>query len=60
MCKKSVQIKFEGSLTPMITSVNGEQTDEEIYEYYKVGKEFNISFGVHDEIRAVESVEILK
>lgn len=40
------------------TDVNGNQTDEQIKEYFKVGKEFNLGNGGNDNIAKVVKVDI--
>lgn len=40
------------------TDVNGNQTDEQIKEYFKVGKEFNLGNGEKDNIAKVVKVDI--
>jgi hypothetical protein len=52
---RSVKVTFENGET-IDTSING--TDEEIKNYYKVGKEFNIGHN-EDNMQKVKSVDIL-
>lgn len=55
MGMRTVKVKFENG-KEITTSING--TDEEIKNYYKVGREFNIGDGVEDDMQKVKSVQI--
>jgi hypothetical protein len=55
MGMRTVEVKFENG-KKITTSING--TDEEIKNYYKVGREFNIGDGVEDDMQKVKSVQI--
>ena len=52
---KTARVKFNNGDT-IITSING--TDEEIREYYGIGKVFNLGNGADDLMASVTSVEI--
>ena len=57
--KIPVNVTYEnGEVVP--TEVDGDMTDEEIREYFKPGKEFNIGVGNKDNFQKVKSIEILK
>lgn len=53
---KNVKVKYANG-DVVYTSING--TREEILEYFKVGKTFNIGSSGHDDIQAIVSCEIL-
>jgi hypothetical protein len=55
MGMRTVEVKFENG-KKITTSING--TDEEIKNYYKVGREFNIGDGVENDMQKVKSVQI--
>ena len=56
--KRVIMVTFEsGDIIP--THVAEGITDERIYEYYRVGKVFNIG-RVEDRLSAVKKVEIIK
>jgi len=61
---RSVKITFEDGDT-VSTNMAAHLSDEEIHDYYKVGKKFNLGFRyikgeeVEDNLQAVTSVEIL-
>jgi len=55
---RNVKVIFENGST-INTSMAARLTDEEIKEYYKIGKVFNIG-SVEDNLQKVIKVEILK
>ena len=57
--KIPVNVTYEnGEVVP--TEVNADMTEDEIREYFKPGKEFNIGTGNKDNFQKVKSIEILK
>jgi hypothetical protein len=56
---RSVEVEYEdGTIIP--TSMAAHLTDDEINDYFAVGKEFNIGNGELDNMQKVKKVEILK
>lgn len=55
---KTVKITFSNNDT-ITTNMNPKLTDQEINEYYKIGRIFNIG-NVEDNLQKVTKVEILK
>ncbi len=55
---RGVKVTYaDGSVIP--TSMAAHLSDEEIYNYFKKGKMFNIGVGENDNLQAVEKVEII-
>lgn len=56
---RGVKVTYaDGSVIP--TSMAAHLSDEEIYDYFKKGKMFNIGNGENDNLQAVEKVEIIR
>lgn len=55
---KGVKVTYSNG-DHITTSVNPNVTDEEIKQYFKVGRKANIGNGEHDKIVTIKSVEIL-
>jgi len=53
---KTAIVKFDNDDT-ITTGING--TDEEIREYYKIGRQFNIGHDGNDHMAEVVSVQIM-
>lgn len=56
---KTVKVTFSNN-DSIITDMNPRLTDQEIKDYYKIGRPFNIGSGENDNIQTVYKVEILK
>ena len=56
---RKVRVKFDDG-NVINTSMAARLTDEEILDYYAIGKEFNIGDGEHDKMASVVDVEILE
>lgn len=55
---RTVKVTFSND-DSIITNMNPRLTDQEIKDYYKIGRSFNIGNGEHDNIHTVSKVEIL-
>jgi hypothetical protein len=56
---RSVEVTYSNG-QKISTSMSALLTDQEIYDYFKVGKTFNIGSGERDKMATVKSVKILK
>ena len=56
---RSVKVEFDNG-DSLTTSMGASLTDEEIYDYYKKGKSFNLGQGEKDKMARVKKVTILK
>lgn len=56
---RTVKVTFSNN-DSIITDMNPRLTDQEIRDYYKIGRLFNIGNGGHDNMQTVSKVEILK
>ena len=56
---REVEVTYDDGST-IGTSMAAHLTDEQIYDYFKVGKVFNIGNGENDKMVKVKSVKILK
>jgi hypothetical protein len=56
---REVKVYFDNG-DHLVTSMNGQLTDEEISNYYRVGKSFNLGVGGKDNMTKVKKIEILK
>lgn len=54
---RNVTVEYENG-DVVHTNMAGHLTDEEIYDYFKIGKVFNIGNGEHDNLQAVRNVSI--
>ena len=56
---RTVKVTFSND-DSITTDMNPRLTDQEIRDYYKIGRSFNIGNGGHDNMQTVSKVEILK
>jgi len=56
---RKVKVTFSNG-DSITTNMNPRLTDQEIKDYYKIGRSFNIGNGEHDNMQTVSKVEILK
>ena len=59
MALREVKVIFEDN-NVIHTNMSAHLTDEEIREYYKVGRQFNISSSESDRLVKVKEVEIIQ
>ena len=55
---KTVKVTYSNG-KDIVTSVNGQLSDDEIKKYFMIGKEVNIGNGEKDKMVKVKSVEII-
>ena len=55
---RSVKVHFENG-DYLTTSMAGHLSDDDIRDYYRIGKTFNVGLGPHDNLTKVSKVEIL-
>ena len=56
---RAVKVTFENG-DHLTTSMAAHLTDEDIKDYYKVGRSFNVGIGPNDNMQRVAKVDILK